>query len=250
MSSRLFNIFYAPLAAVLFVCVVFCVCMVLIAGPTLAMRRAIGRLGVRFSLLCIGVPLGVRGLENLPAGPAICVSNHASYLDGLVLTAALPARYTFVVQDGAAGWPLVGLTIRRMGVSFINRGVPRAGAVQTRALLKRLQAGESLAIFPEGTFEKELGLLHFKNGAFLLAERAGVPIVPAVIRGTRRLWGGGRKLPRWSAVGVEFLPARAPEGTGRAQMLALRDNVRRDILARCGEPDMEHPHAVPNDDKA
>lgn len=226
----------------MFLLVVTPLCLILILGPTLAIRRAIGRAGVKLALFCIGAPIRVRGLEHLPTGPAICVSNHSSYLDGLVLTAALPARFTFVVQDGAAGWPLVGLTIRRMGVSFVNRSAARSGAVQTRAMLKSLQSGESLTIFAEGTFKEKPGLLHFKNGAFLLAARAGVPVVPAVIRGTRRLWGGGRKMPRWSFVDIEILPAQQPTGVEREQVHVLRDAVRAAILVRCGEPDHDHQH--------
>src|SRR3546814_7624546 len=85
-----------------------------------------------------------------------------------------------------------------MGVIYVNRNDARAGARTTRALMHKLQAGEPLAIFAEGTFKPEPGLLPFKVGAFLIAARCGVPIVPAAIRGSRRLYGGGRRLPRRS----------------------------------------------------
>ena len=239
----LLNAVYAPLAVSLFLLLAVPFSLIVIAGPTLAIRRAIGRNGMKLVMWCIGAPIHVRGLAHLPKGPAICVSNHASYLDGLVLTAALPARYTFVVQDGAARWPLVGLMIRRMGVSFVNRSSARSGAVQTRALLKRLQGGQSLTIFPEGTFKEDPGLLSFKKGAFLLAAKANVPVVPAVIHGTRRLWGGGRKLPRWSTVNIEFLAPHSPAGPDKDQVQALREGVRAAILRRCGEPDLDRAHA-------
>src|SRR3546814_11176476 len=108
-----------------------------------------------------------------------------------LLTAALPLRYSFVVQYGAARWPLVGQCLTRMGVIYVNRNDARAGARTTRALMHKLQAGEPLAIFAEGTFKPEHGLLPFKVGAFLIAARCGVAIVPAAIRGPRRLFGGG-----------------------------------------------------------
>lgn len=237
------NLFYAPFATIVFLIVIVPLCLLIILAPTLRLRRAIGRAGVKLAMACIGAPIRVRGLRHLPGKTAICVANHASYLDGLVLTAALPPRYTFVVQDGAATWPLVGLTIRRMGVSFVNRSSARSGAVQTRALLKRLQAGESLTIFAEGTFKERPGLLHFKNGAFLLAARAGVPVVPVVIRGTRRLWGGGRRFPRWSYCEVRILPPQTAAGEEREQVHALRHGVRSSILEHCGEPDTELKHA-------
>lgn len=225
---------YGALAALVFALVVFVLIgPLVILGPTLPIRRFIGRHGVRLALTCIGVPLHVRGTGLLPGGAAIAVANHASYVDGIVLTAALPARFTFVVQDGAANWPYVGLMIKRMGVSFINRSNPREGATQTRALLRRVQDGESLAIFAEGTFEAGPGLLAFKNGAFLLAARAGVPVVPVGIRGTRRFYGDGYRLPRWSRIEIEIgAPIPASHHPGE-----LRDAARAAVLGLCGEPD-------------
>ena len=237
MFSRLFNFFYAPLSALVFVAVVLPFCLLIIIAPTLSARRVIGRFSVRFALLCIGVPMRVRGMENLPTGTCIVVSNHASYLDGLILTAALPGRFTFVVQDGAASWPVVGPTIRRMGVTFVNRSNAREGALQTRALIRRVQEGDSLAIFAEGTFKDEPGLMAFKNGTFMIAVRAGVPVVPVAIRGSRRLWGSGNKLPRWSSVVVEAAAAIAPIGSHKEAETHLRDAVRAQVLAMCGEHD-------------
>lgn len=216
--------------------IVLCVCI--IPTPTLNLRRAVGRAGVRAMLVLCGVPFRVRGLEHVPEQACIVISNHASYLDGLILTAALPPHFTFVVQDGAGAWPLVGLTLRRMGVSFVNRTVPRAGAAQAKALIRDLKNGTSLAIFAEGTFEDAPGLLPFKNGAFMMAARAGVPVVPAVIRGSRLLWGGGRKLPRWNPIEVELFPALpAPASSSREDTQRLRQRVRGVILQQCGEPD-------------
>lgn len=241
MLSRLLHRLYGVLAALIFALVTFgLVCPLVILGPTLAIRRWLGRMGVRLALLCVGVPLRVRGQQHLPAGTAIAVANHASYVDGIVLTAALPARFTFVVQDGAANWPYVGLVIKRMGVSFVNRRSPREGAAQTRAMLRRVQEGESLAIFAEGTFVSDEGLLPFKNGAFLLAARAGVPVVPVGIRGTRRLYGGHRRLPRWSSLQVEIGPVIPPSHHPGE----MRDQARAAVLALCGEHDaaLVDPH--------
>jgi len=237
MFSRLFNFFYAPLSALVFVVIVLPFCGLIIITPTLTARRVIGRFCVRISLLCIGVPMQVRGMEHLPKAPCIAVANHASYLDGLILTAALPTRFTFVVQDGAASWPLVGLTLSRMGVTFVNRSNPREGALQTRNLIRRVTDGDSLAIFAEGTFKDEPGLMAFKNGTFMIAVRAGVPVVPIAIRGSRRLWGSGNRLPRWSHIVVEASAAIAPTGPHKEAETHLRDAVRAQVLAMCGEHD-------------
>ena len=245
MLLRLFRRLFGVYAALAFVSVILPVSLLIIAGPTLAIRRAIGRHGVRLALLAAGCPIRVKGRENLPTDACVCVANHASYLDGLVLTAALPANYSFLVQHGAAGWPLIGKTIARMGVSFVNRGSPREAAAATRELLRRLQAGESFAIFAEGTFKAEPGLLRFHDGAFAIATRANVPVLPAVIRGTRTVFPDGARLPRRCRIEVELLPVVAPPEGGRQATAALRDDVRQVILARCGEPDTQAEAATP-----
>lgn len=234
LTRALYQLYAAAVFGVLMF-ILFCPLIILL--PTLALRRAVGRFSVGCCLAAVGVRLRVRGQAHLPAGACIAVANHASYIDGLVLTAALPARFTFVVQDGARDWPYIGLVIRRMGVSFVNRSSAREGAVQTRTLVRRLGEGESLAIFAEGTFEAAPGLLAFKNGAFLMAARAGVPVVPVALRGTRRLFGGEPPRLHWSRVEVEILPPITPGGAEKDAALALRDQVRSAILARCGEPD-------------
>ncbi|HUS24869.1 MAG TPA: lysophospholipid acyltransferase family protein [Candidatus Binatia bacterium] len=224
-------------AAVLAVIVFVAGALLVMTLPTQAARRRAGRWSVLASMAAIAAPLHVRGREHLPPGPCLVVSNHASYVDGPVLAAALPERFTFVVQDGAERWPYVGPAIRRMGVAFVNRRSAREGARQTRALIRRVQQGESLAVFAEGTFENAPGLLPFRNGAFMIAAHAGVPVVPAVIRGTRTLFGGGRLRLRRSRVEVEFFPALAPGGEHREAVVALRDAARAVVLAHCGEPD-------------
>ena len=157
------------------------------------------RLGVRLMLASIGVPLTVKGREHLPDGACVIVANHASYVDGLVLTAALPRRFNFVVQDGAASWPLVGLTLRRMGVIFVNRDSAHSSAQLTRQLMRRLHHGESLAIFAEGTFKHEPGLLPFKTGAFLMASNQ---VVMEAENANTRTSGGGKSWTNMTLTGA------------------------------------------------
>lgn len=245
MLRRFLHTLYGLYAAFAFALVILPLCVLIIVTPTLKLRRALGRAGVKLAMLAMGQPLRVKGLENLPAGPAVCVANHASYIDGIVMTAALPPRYSFLVQHGAAGWPLVGWTIARMGVSFVNRGSAREAALATRDLIRRLGEGESFTIFAEGTFKRPSGLMAFHNGAFVIASKAQVPVVPAAIRGSRRLFGEGMVLPGYSPISIEVLPAIAPQGDGREAAATLREAARSAILARCGEPDAAHPIPEP-----
>lgn len=227
---------HAVLAFLIVVLLLFC--PVLIAAPFLWLRRQIGRLTVRAWLAAIGVPLRVRGLEHLPPGPCVVVCNHASYVDGIVLTAALPSRFTFLVQHGAADWPYIGLIIRRMGVYFVNREAPRAAARAVRGLLRLLQGGGALAVFPEGGFRAEPGLMPFREGAFYLAARTGLPLVPVVMTGTRRLYPDGARELRWSRIEIEVLPALSAAGPARADARRLRDQAYRALAPRVREPSL------------
>lgn len=234
---RLLELGYEIYAALAVGCTILAATPLVLLMPTLGLRRACGRYGVRLALALAFIPVRIRGLQHLPPGPCLVASNHASYLDGPLLTAALPGRFTFVVQHAAADWPLFGRIIRGMGVTFVNRSAARAGASQTRGLIRRLQQGASLAIFPEGGFENPPGLMPFRKGAFLMAVHAGVPVVPAVIRGTRKLFGGDRPRLKWHRVEIELFPAVAPAGDHRHAVDQLRDEARRVVLANCGEPD-------------
>lgn len=234
---RFLSLVYAPFAALALLLWIPCACVAVIVGPTLNLRRDVGRFSVRLILLCLAVPLRVRGSEHLPRGAAIVVCNHASYIDGIVLTAALPRDYHFVVQHGAARWPLIGACLRRMGVVFVNRDEARSGARTTRELIRLLRKGEPLAVFAEGTFKPEPGLLPFKTGAFLMAARCDVPVVPVAIRGSRRFYGGGRRLPRWSSLSIEIAAPLRPDGAGRDAALRLRDAARAVVLKLSGEVD-------------
>lgn len=247
LSGHLFGPLFAGLYS-LYAAVVFGIntfllfCPVIILAGGVERRRRIAAFGVRLGLFAMAVPFRVLGSERLPAGPCIVVSNHASYVDGLVLTAALPPRFTFVVQHGVASWPYAGLVLRKLDYRFVNRVDPRQGAVQTRGLLRDLRRGESLAVFAEGTFVKEPGLMAFKNGAFMMAAKAGLPVVPVAIRGSRRLLGAGRWRFRRSPITVEFGEPIAPT----LAAADLRDAARAQVLSLCGEPDrLPASHAAP-----
>lgn len=226
---------YSALVFVVVVLLLFC--PLLIAAPTLPLRRAIGRCAVRSWLMLSFIPFRVRGLENLPEQPTLVICNHASYLDGLLLTAALPSRFTFLVQHGAASWPYIGRVITRMGVSFVNRQAPREAAKATKALIDRIKAGESFAIFPEGTFRSAPLLLPFQSGAFVIAARSGARVVPAVIRGSRTLFGEGAKLFTWVPIEIECFPAMKASDDSRAAADTLSSMARAVMLANCGDQD-------------
>ena len=113
------------------------------------------------------------------------MANHASYLDGLVLTAALPPRFAFVIKKEMDRVPLASLLLRRIGSEFVDRHNRHKGAMDARRVLRRASQGQSLVFFPEGTFSTQPGLLRFHTGAFATAVRANCSVAPVVIRGAR-----------------------------------------------------------------
>ena len=135
------------------------------------------------------------------------VANHASYLDGVVMTAALPPRFGFVIKREMNEVPVAGLLLRRIGSEFVERFNRHKGATDARRVLRTAASGHSLVFFPEGTFTSEVGLGKFHTGAFAIAARAACPVVPAVILGTRRNMPATRILPRPGRIEVRYWPA-------------------------------------------
>jgi 1-acyl-sn-glycerol-3-phosphate acyltransferase len=207
--------------------------------PGEARRRRAARRAARAWLRLAGVPLEVRGLENLPTEPCIVAANHASYLDGLLLTAVLPPRFAFVIKREMTRVPLAHFLLRRIGSQFVERFDTRRGASDARRVLALAGARQSLAFFPEGTFRAEPGLRRFQNGAFAAAHRGAAPLVPVVIVGSRQMLPADAVLPRRCALRVIVKPPIRHNGDDDA-VAALRKACRSSILAELGEPDLAH----------
>jgi 1-acyl-sn-glycerol-3-phosphate acyltransferase len=230
---------YAFYAAVTFLVLGFAALFATLILPGVYRRRAAARATARAFLWLAGMPLTVRGMERLAPGQCVVVCNHASYLDGLVFTAALPARFSFVIKREMSAVPLAGLFLRRIGSEFVERFDRNRGAADARRVLRNAASGHSLVFFPEGTFTRTPGLLKFHTGAFVTAARAGCPVIPAVVRGTRAALSPTGALPRPGRIEVEILPPIHAQPQGEeASSGALRDRARHAILLALGEPDL------------
>ena len=181
------------------------------------------------------------GAENLPAGPAILVSNHASYIDAVALLAVLPPDLRFAIKGECRDYAVFGRVMQRCDHVLIERQAAERSLSGLSELAGRLRQGQQLLIFPEGTFSREVGLRPFKLGAFRLACETGVPVVPVILRGTRDALRDGTYLPRPARIEVELRPAIEPEGTGLADFVRMRDRAADAIAARVNEPRL---HAV------
>jgi 1-acyl-sn-glycerol-3-phosphate acyltransferase len=200
----------------------------------------VNRLAARVMLRLAGIPLKVSGLENLPNAPCVLVANHASYLDGMALFAALPHHFSLVAKREFLDHALARVYLRGLGVQFVERFEPRESVEAARRLADQAATGTSLGFFPEGTFRRVSGLASFRLGAFVAAVAGQVGVLPVAIRGTRGILRDGQWLPRRGAIAVTigkalFAPAGAADAFAAAA--ALRDAARAQILAHCGEPD-------------
>ncbi len=206
--------------------------------PRLEWRWAVVRALARVALMAVGVPLSVTGAEHLPTGNALLAFNHASYADALVIAAILPGAPAFAAKRELAGQLLAGPFLRRLGACFVERYSVLDSLADTEVLAQVAKAGLLLVFFPEGTFTRRTGLSGFYLGAFEVASRAKLPVIPAAIRGTRLMLRGEQWFPRWARVSVEFAEPISPNGADFSSVVKLRDAVRKAILARCGEPDL------------
>jgi len=230
---------YGIYAIAAFLVCALCTLLATLCLPGVQRRRAAARAGARAFLWVAGMRLTVRYLDRLPAGQCVVVSNHASYIDGVVFTAALPPRFGFVIKREMNTVPLAGLLLRRLGSEFVERFNRNRGAADARRVLRNAVNGNSLVFFPEGTFPKDPGLLKFHTGAFLTAARAGCPVVPATIKGTRVALSPKGALPRPGRIVVEILPAvTVAADSSEIAASELRDRAREAILQELGEPDM------------
>ncbi|MBK6598591.1 MAG: 1-acyl-sn-glycerol-3-phosphate acyltransferase [Proteobacteria bacterium] len=235
------RVLYGVYALAVFVILALLALACILLLPTLRWRRTAARNAARASLFLTGMPVNLRGASMIPNNQCVVVANHASYLDGIVFTAVLPPRFGFVVKREMDSVPLAGLLLRRIGSEFVDRSNRNKSASDARRVLRTASNGHSLVFFPEGTFANEPGLLKFHTGAFAIAARAGCPIVPAIIRGTRHVLPGSRFLPLPGPILVEFLnPITTNVTNGEQSAIELRDRSRQRILEELGEPDLSN----------
>ena len=164
----------------------------------------------------------VEGREFVPReGGAILAANHCSWLDiPLMGHAATPRHVGFVARKTLAESRTLGFIMRNSGALLIERGSADRAAL--RAIGEHLDAGDLVAIFPEGTrsFDGRLG--DFKGGALLAARKAGVPVIPCGIEGAYHAWPRDRRYPRPARIHIRFGEPIDPAQPGALERLRSR----------------------------
>jgi 1-acyl-sn-glycerol-3-phosphate acyltransferase len=236
--TGLVDILYGSYVWIEFALAVFGAILAAVFVPGLERRRRCVAFCSRLSLRLAGISTVVRGLEKLPATDCVIVANHASYVDGVLLQGFLPSKFSFVVKGEMQSFPAVSFLLRRVGCRFVERFEASGSARDARRLLKAASDGESLVVFPEGTFEQEPGLGRFRAGAFAAAIRAGVPVVPAVISGSRHILPAEKLLPRHGHMRIDILNPIEPTHPAFANSKKLAALTRKQILTVLDEPDL------------
>ncbi|MEO5656191.1 MAG: AMP-binding protein, partial [Nitrospiria bacterium] len=210
------------------------------ALPDLRARQRAIRAIARAAFAAAGIPLMARGVDRVArGGPFVYAINHASYLDAPALIAVLPPGISFVAKRELANVRIARWFLHRLGTRLVERFNAAQGADDLEGLVAAVVEGQSVAVFPEGTFGRAPGIRPFRLGAFSVACRTGRPVVPVVIRGTRSILRDGSWFPRRGTITVTVGEPRAPDGADWSSALALRDAVRAKIVEGSGEPDLQ-----------
>jgi 1-acyl-sn-glycerol-3-phosphate acyltransferase len=198
----------------------------------------------RTSLRLMATEVEVAGIENvLTDRPQVFAANHQSLADIVVLAANLPVPFRFVAKRELFDIPFLGWHMSRAGFIAIDRDRPRQAARTLLLAAERIGSGTNALVFPEGTRSADGTLLPFRGGGFLLAIRAGVPIVPIAIHGTARINTKGSWRVRAARARLIACPAidPAPFGNDREAFAgAVRAEIERG-LALAGDPASNPP---------
>ncbi|WP_251047786.1 lysophospholipid acyltransferase family protein [Planococcus sp. ISL-109] len=134
-----------------------------------------------------GSKVTVTGLDKLPGGPVLFVSNHEGNFDIPVLLSSIPKPFGFISKEEVRKFPVIPAYMEEMNCVFLDRTDRRSAFKSITDSIAKLQAGHTVLIFPEGTRSKGAGLQEFKAGFMRIAKDAKVPIVPIAIEGTSRI---------------------------------------------------------------
>ncbi len=199
--------------------------------------------GSRILLRGAFIPMEIHGgelLEELAnSGPWIFAPNHSSYLDIVVALAVLPSSVRFIAKGDAVEMPVFGALVRRSGQYLFDRNDPLARVQQAQEVAEALHGGQSLGVYPEGTFTRATGIRPFQLGAFKAAVDTQRPICPVAIRGARQILRDKTYLPKFGGITVTLGPLVLPDpraGNEWREIVRLRDRTRSIIAQNAAEP--------------
>lgn len=178
--------------------------------------------------------LKVTGTELIPREqPLIFMGNHQGNFDVLALFHAVPLRFKWLAKEELFNVPIWGHSMRRAGYIPLNRSNGPEALKSLDEAAAAIRGGASVIIFPEGTRTQDGSLLPFKKGGFLLAIKAGVPIIPFTVNGSRQVNPRNRMELYPGEISIRFgapIPTTGMTGRQRAELmeqvrLAIAENL-------------------------
>jgi len=170
---------------------------ILVVGPPILLYTLVsGRVdllyrlgvgGVLFVVRAVGIRIRVEGLENVPPEVCIFVANHTSSADAPAVVGSIPRRVAILAKESLFRIPIVGQAFRLAQFVPVDRADREAAMASIDTAVEALRGGTSFLIYPEGTRSDDGRLQAFKKGAFVMAIKAGVPIVPMACSGAHRI---------------------------------------------------------------
>ena len=187
----------------------------------------LARWWARGVLATAGVRLEVRARGRLdPARPYVFMANHLSFMDVWPILVSIPVSLRFIAKKQIAAIPLFGWAMHAGRFIFIDRQNSESARRSIAEAARRIRAGQSVVLFPEGTRSRDGRLGPFKKGGFHLAVDSGADIVPLAIRGTRELMPRGTLLIRAGAVSLDIDEPIPTAGLSPEGVDALLERVR------------------------
>jgi fatty-acyl-CoA synthase len=230
---------YGCYAVAMFVVLLFPAWLFVLISPSRKSSARVTTAALRAFLKVAAWRVRVDGREHLrEAAPRMLVANHTSYADIVVLMAVLGADYHFVAKAEVMSMPFFRTFLRKLGHFSFRREDPRERLQQAEKIEAALRRGESVFVFPEGTFTAQCGVRPFHLGAFKAAIAAQREIVPIALDGTRRVLRDGAWLPRPGRISITICPAIAPPPSTEnwQQIVRVRDSAREIIARFAHEP--------------
>ncbi len=233
--THLAKLIYTAYGLTVFAILFFITIAIIAILPNRFSRKVVRFFGhIHFALL--GCRFKVIDKQNMQAEqPGIYVANHASFIDGLVLTIALPDNVRIVAKGELKKNAFLYFFIKKLGYLPIERFDIAQSLSDTQAIENTLKQNLSIGIFPEGTFSFATGILPFKLGAFQIAVNTQTPIYPIALCGTRQILRGTQLLLRPHRITVTALPALKPKSKEWSEVIRLRDQAREIISKGVGE---------------
>lgn len=189
------------------------------------------------------VEIVVDGVENITPGQTyVLACNHRSHFDPVSCLLGLKdhLRFGFIMKRSLSLIPVFGWFIWMNGYVPIDRGRSSRKKDQLKTGVRYLKRGRSVMMYPEGTRSPDHHFRTFKKGTFVLAIRAGVPVLPVVVSGSGTLWPKPSLFIRPGKVRVEILPPVPTEGLKLDQRDRLLAQVR-DQMVRRYRPSVDAP---------